>query len=476
MHALRIIVVGIAVLFLPLVATAQRVGDRVLVTVTYETKIKAEKVDKVVAGQIKTISAVNGSWCSLEDVQGWLPVRFAMSLEGGLKFYNERIGAQPNDAEAYTTRGMLYYELGQYEKAFNDFTQALRINSRVSVPWNNRAMVFIASGKWNEALKDVSNAIELSPSFADAYVNRALIYSNLGKTEQALADIDKAIELEPNNAQLYIRRGTVHFDRTNLDAAWTDFEKAASINSRLPDIFLGRGNVLLSRGKIDEAMENAKRAIELSDTNAKAYNLLGWLLFENKQAEQAVSTFSRAINLDPMFSIAYSNRGVAQVELGRMDEAIKDYNRAIDLDKNAALTYCNRGTAWMNKGEFSKAAADFEASLKLAPDLPETLNVFAWFLCTCTDEAFRNGKRANEMAEKSVAASTQPHWYRLDTLAAAKAEIGEFDKAVEIQTQAIEKAPADKKDACQQRLSLFQNKQPARSEYGKAATLEKKSS
>jgi Tfp pilus assembly protein PilF len=140
------------------------------------------------------------------------------------------------------------------------------------------------------------------------------------------------------------------------------------------------------------------------------------------------------------------------------------------MDKNAALTYCNRGAAWMNKGEFERARADFEASLKIAPDVPETLNAYAWFLCTCVDDAFRDGKRAQEMAQKAVTDSPDFQWYRVDTLAAAHAEIGEFDKAVELQTQVVEKAPADKQAVCRERLERFQNKQPIRSEFGKSAT------
>ncbi len=472
MFAIRLFVVGLFVALLPLTMMAQTVGERVMITVTYDTKIKTEKVDKVFAGQIKTITSVNGNWCALEDVQGWLPLRYAMNLNSALKFYDSRIAAKPTDAEAFATRGMLMYETGQHDKALGDFTQALRIDSRAVAAWNNRAMVFVANGKWNEALYDVTKAIELNAKFTDAYVNRSLIYSNLGKFDEALKDIEKAIELEPKNSLHYVRRGSIAFDKGNLDGAWADFEKAGTINPRLTDVYLGRGNVLLSRGELDDAIVSAKRAIELSPSNAKAHNLLGWLLFESRKPADAVTSFNRAVNLDPRFAIAYSNRGVAKVELGQVDDAIKDYNRAIELDKNGALTYCNRGTAWMNKSEFAKAQADFEQSLKLAPSLPETLNVYGWFLSTCMDDKFRDGKRAVEMAEKAVAASSQPNWYRIDTLAAAKAEVGEFDKAIELQQQVIEKAPADKKEACQTRLASYQEKKPVRSEFGKTATAQ----
>ena len=49
-------------------------------------------------------------------------------------------------------------------------------------------------------------------------------------------------------------------------------------------------------------------------------------------------------------------------------------------------------------------------------------------------------------------------------LAAAHAELGEFDKAVEWQTKAIESAPKSQKDQYEQRLKLYQDKKPYRLE------------
>lgn len=129
----------------------------------------------------------------------------------------------------------------------------------------------------------------------------------------------------------------------------------------------------------------------------------------------------------------------------------------------------NRAVAWLGKGEFKKAKEDYEAAEKLSPDLDESLNGYAWFLATCPDEAFRDGKEAVKRAEKACEISAGKDWYHLDTLAAAHAENGDFDKAVEFAQKAIDVAPDNKRKLCEQQLARFKEKKPFRSQVGKNA-------
>lgn len=61
------------------------------------------------------------------------------------------------------------------------------------------------------------------------------------------------------------------------------------------------------------------------------------------------------------------------------------------------------------------------------------INNFAWLLATCPDDALRDGPRAVALLAPAVDRSVQ----MLDTMAAAYAEAGRYDEAVEWQRQAI---------------------------------------
>ena len=65
----------------------------------------------------------------------------------------------------------------------------------------------------------------------------------------------------------------------------------------------------------------------------------------------------------------------------------------------------------------------------------QALNDYAWLLSTSEFAEVRNGPQAVTLASQAVARNRTPAY--LDTLAAAYAETGKFDRAVQVQREAI---------------------------------------
>ncbi len=113
------------------------------------------------------------------------------------------------------------------------------------------------------------------------------------------------------------------------------------------------------------------------------------------------------------------------------------------------------------------------AAWKVAPDKwlrkaaesgsAESLNDLAWLLATCDDPKVRNGADAVKFAEQAVAKTDRKNPMILDTLAAAYAEAGQFDQAVNAQKEAIAllQNEEQKKDFAT-RLKLYESSTPYR--------------
>jgi hypothetical protein len=69
---------------------------------------------------------------------------------------------------------------------------------------------------------------------------------------------------------------------------------------------------------------------------------------------------------------------------------------------------------------------------------PSALNDFAWFLALCPDDSQRNGKLAVTYATKACELSEWKEANFIGTLAAAYAEVGDFDAAIKYQRQAMD--------------------------------------
>ncbi len=452
-----------------LTAEAQEVGDRIVVTATFETLITNKKVDKVFEGNVHTITASEGKWRMLSDVKGWIPVQYVMDLEMGIKHFSKRVRESDRDFVAFAHRGMIFHEKEEYGKAFADLNKSLTINKNNPVSWMHRGMVLKAQGKLPLAAKDIRKAIELNPKLANAHYNIGLVFYSMQDFKQSIKAYNQAIKLDDAHSLWFVSRGSAKVAVDDFEGAREDYEQAKKLDDSQADASVGLSNLALIKDDLDLAYKHANDAVEIQSSNAMGLNARGWVLFKQNKIDEAIFDLTRAIRRAPNLSIAYGNRGICYVYQNEFDKALADHTRHHELDPHSPFALSNRGVAWLGKGDFQKAKEDFEAAEKIAPELDETLNGFAWFLATCPDENFRDGKLAVTKAEMACKSSKFKDWYQLDTLAAAHAEAGDFEEAVKWAEKALEVAPKDKKPLCDEQIARFKNKQPCRSKIGKNA-------
>jgi Flp pilus assembly protein TadD len=103
------------------------------------------------------------------------------------------------------------------------------------------------------------------------------------------------------------------------------------------------------------------------------------------------------------------------------------------------------------------------------PGDADAASTLAWLLATTTDDQLRDGATALALAEGAVAASGgAPDADRLDTLAAAYAEVGRFDDAVatarRAETAAETAGTVDLGREIAERRALYERGRPYRAE------------
>lgn len=156
----------------------------------------------------------------------------------------------------------------------------------------------------------------------------------------------------------------------------------------------------------------------------------------------------------------YNNRGAALGEKGQYDRAISDFTKAIEISPRYNKAYNNRGIVYRRKGQYDQAVSDFNKAIEINPLDAEAYNNMAWLFATAKAPAFRNGKRAVELALKACELSDWNKAEYLDTLAAGYARAGDFDKAVKCQEKALEQSKPAGPPEFQERLHFYREHKP----------------
>ena len=119
---------------------------------------------------------------------------------------------------------MTYYELEEYEEAIKNYDRALELNPDNANIYSNKSIVYRSMKRYEDAFKSLDCAIKLKPDLAAAYSNRGLVHSELKQYEEAHKNYDRAIELEPTIGDAYWNKSNLKILQGCYGEGWQLFE------------------------------------------------------------------------------------------------------------------------------------------------------------------------------------------------------------------------------------------------------------
>jgi protein O-mannosyl-transferase len=199
------------------------------------------------------------------------------------------------------------------------------------------------------------------------------------------------------------------------------------------------GFLFLREGELGKAISQFQTALNIRSTNAETHYSLGASLIQNnlgnafarKQLwDEAIDHLQEAVRLRPDYADAYFNLGSVLFQQGRTEQAIAQWQKALEIRPTDAEAHRNMASALRKTGNVKGAISEYEQALDITPEDSVALNNLAWILATSSDASIRDGGRSVMLAVKAVQVSggKDPNFVR--TLAAARAEAGQFTEAV----------------------------------------------
>jgi Flp pilus assembly protein TadD len=274
-----------------------------------------------------------------------------------------------------------------------------------------------------------------------------------------LAGLPEALAQPPGFATVLVQVGGLSTDR---QVAVLESALRARHGNLALLMALGNTYPQARREFVAERVRWFQAAVAAHPGSAVAHNSLAIALKDKGDRDGMVAEVREAVRLDPTYPHARVNLGLA-LRRENLDGAIAEVREAVRLDPNFALAHSNLGLILKEKGDVDGALAEFHGALRLDPNSVGAHNNLAWLLAVGPDRV-RDAKRAVEHATRACELTEWKKMDCIDTLAAAYAEAGEFDRAVEYQKKALSFPDLSEADgrSGRDRLRLYLRKVPYR--------------
>jgi len=209
-----------------------------------------------------------------------------------------------------------------------------------------------------------------------------------------------------------------------------------------------------------------RHALAVTTNNDVADNNLGIVYLQQGKLEEAVSLLQAAVDLRPDNSPAHENLAKAFLQKGNVADALVHYGKLLELQPDNIEAHNIVGTVLIQQGRTREAVEEWQKVLAIQPDNGNAMSNLAWVLATSPDDSLRDGPKAVQLAQGALRLSDGRIPIIFRTLAAAYAESGDFQKAIETARRGLKLADSQGNSSLiadlQGNIALYQEQRPLR--------------
>lgn len=313
-----------------------------------------------------------------------------------IQYFNQVIKLKPYLSEPYLLRAIAKIQLGDYTGAELDCNAAIERNPFQPGAYYTRGYIYLQTNQLEKAKNDFSEALIFAPENKTYIAMRADVLAGLKEYELALDDINRLLHREPKSAALHFEKGTICLRSGDTICAQNAFIKATEYDSQNPANWSALGLVQLMQDNQDEALISLSKSIDYGSKWAGDYINRGIIYYRIHNYRSALADYDKAITLSPNDAQCYYNRGVLRQELGDYNRALEDFTRAINIAPDQIEIYYQRGLVQLQLRQWQEALENFTTIMQRYPYfLP------AYYLAAQAETSLGHDKTAFDLRQQA---------------------------------------------------------------------------
>lgn len=339
-------------------------------------------------------------------------------MEEALARLRRAVAIAPHHHEVHTLLAQVYHRLGDTESAEREEFAARAYPDPSVVP----------DPLWAQVLAQAVSS--------RSFTSHGLRLARGKRYAEAERQFRKVLEIRPGKARDYANLGAALAGQGKLEDAIAQYQQALRIQRDEPYAHNNLAMAFTERGRLEEAAAHLAKAIRADPAYADAYFNLGLVRERQGYLEQAIQHFRQALRINPALGKARNNLAKALATQGHIDEAIDHWKEAVAVDPQNLDALYNLGMAFIQVGRHREAVTVFRQGVQRGPNSSLMASALAWELSTAPQANVRDGAFGVRLASR-VHDQYPDRPETADLLAAALAELGDFETATQKAEQAL---------------------------------------
>ncbi|MES2560933.1 MAG: tetratricopeptide repeat protein [Bacteroidota bacterium] len=283
------------------------------------------------------------------------------------KVISRQIEADPENAELYYQRAVVYYDQKYLDRSLLDIEDALKHSNENPLYYFYKGKVLYAMNRTQEAAKAYEQALSVKPDYNEARLKLATLYYVVKEHQKSIDALNVVIAADPANAEAQFYKGMNQKEMKDTARAIASFQKTLEIDNRYYDAAMQLG-LLFTEKRDPVAKEYFTTAIRLSPRSVEAYFGRAYYYQLVKQYQKSLFDYRKVIEYDPSNDKAYYNVGYINYEAGKYDEALRSWNICIEMNNQNVMAYYMRGLLHEQRKSYADAKLNYEYVLQLDPE------------------------------------------------------------------------------------------------------------
>jgi len=289
-----------------------------------------------------------------------------------MEVYQQELDNNPQNYEVYYRRANEYYNLSQYLRALSDINEAIKytpVNETdlLFQEYTLRANIYLMSKRPEDALADLTQACRLDPTSLTSIYLKANTEYELGKYADAKADFIRLQRADLRNLEALFGLAKIAVKENNLGLANEYVDRAISFEPSNSVAYLQRANVRQLMGNNTGAVDDLIVAISIDKDNSVALGRL--VAMSNDDYNAVITGLTSAMQQAPAVGMFVYLRAVIAMSHYRYKAAIDDFHYIIDENLyNYHGIYGSLAQCYLGIGKYQEALTEINQAMSMTSD------------------------------------------------------------------------------------------------------------